>query len=207
MKVLAINGSHRKGKNTAQMLKIVLEETARAGAQTELLEVADLLIKPCLSCNRCLRRNACSIDDDDMGKAAEKMLAADAIVLGSPVYFSNVTGLMKIFIDRTRWLHMAKNMLHGKIGAAVTFAGLRNGGQEVTLQIMQSYLMSQGLMVVDSRNPQDGIISSYACGSMFAGMKEGQPVWRSGILEDEAAVLSCRQMGRNIVEALGAKGL
>lgn len=207
MKVMAINGSHRKGKNTAEMLKIVLEEAARAGAQTELLEITDLLIKPCVSCNKCLRRNACSINDDDMAGVAEKMLAADAIVLGSPVYFSNVTGLMKIFIDRTRWLHMAKNMLHGKIGAAVTFAGLRNGGQEITLQIMESYLLSQGLTVVDSRNHDGEIISSFACGSMLAGMKEGQPVWRRGVLEDEAALLSCRQLGRNIVEALKVKGL
>lgn len=205
MKILAINGSHRKNQNTATMLKLVLEEAARAGAETELLNIAELNIKPCTSCNKCLRRAACSITDDDMAGVAEKMLAADAIVLGSPVYFSNVTGLLKIFMDRTRWLHMVKNLLHGKIGAAVTIAGLRNGGQEITLRIMEAFLRSQGLILVDSRDPDGGIYNSGAIGSLFAGVKDGVTVWRKGVLEDEVAVLACRQLGRNIVNAVQQK--
>ncbi len=88
---------------------------------------------------------------------AEKMLAADAIVLGSPVYISNVTGPMENFMERSRCLHMCWNLLHGKVGGAVTHAGLRNGGQEFTQMIMERYLASHGMIVVDSRD-QDGRI-------------------------------------------------
>lgn len=201
MKILAINGSHRKGKNTSEMLKLVLEEASASGAQTELVELVDFNIKPCVSCNKCLRRTTCSITDDDTAQLLEKMVAADAIVLGSPVYFGNVSGLTKIFIDRTRPLHMVKNLLHGKIGAAVTIAGMRNEGQEITLQIMEAFLKCQGLLVIDARDPESDV-GPRTMGTLFAGLKDGKTVWKRGVLEDEAAVLACRQLGRNIVAAL-----
>ncbi|MBC7360272.1 MAG: flavodoxin family protein, partial [Desulfacinum sp.] len=124
MKILAINGSHRKGKNTTVMLGLVLEEAAAGGAETELVELADWRIEYCISCNKCLREPRCSIRGDDMAELAEKMLAADALVIGSPVYFGNVTARLKTFMDRTRWLHMRENLLEGKLGAALTHAGL-----------------------------------------------------------------------------------
>lgn len=202
MKILAINGSHRKGKNTAAMLSLVLEEAAAAGAETELLELPDYNIKPCLSCNRCLRKTECSIKDDDMEAIAGKMLAADAIVLGSPVYFANVTGMMKNFMDRTRWMHMCRNMLHGKVGAALTHAGLRNGGQETTLDIMVRFLIGHGLYVVDSRNQDGGVHNLGAMGTMFEGLNGDTVVWKKGVREDALAVLECRGLGRNIVKQL-----
>lgn len=204
MKVLAINGSHRKGKNTAEMLRLVLEEASAAGAATELLEITDYRITPCRSCNRCLRKTECSITDDDMGMIAGKMLESDGIVLGSPVYFANVTGLMKIFMDRTRWLHMCRNMLHGKVGAALTHAGLRNGGQEAALAIMERFLMGHGLTVVDSRNQEGGVFNLGAMGSMFGGLEGDTVSWRKGVSEDTLAVRECRQLGRNLVERIKA---
>lgn len=153
MKVLAINGSHRKGMNTAAMLQIVLDEAARGGAETELVELVDCRIEYCLSCNQCLREPRCSIQDDDMAAIAEKMLASDAVILGSPVYFGNVTARLKTFMDRTRWLHMRENLLEGKLGAALTHAGLRNGGQEMTQMILERFLLSHGFQLVEPREP------------------------------------------------------
>ncbi|MCL6634320.1 MAG: flavodoxin family protein [Peptococcaceae bacterium] len=205
MKVLAINGSHRKGKNTAEMLRLVLEEVSAAGGKTELLEITDYRISPCRSCNRCLRKPECSITDDDMGTIAAKMLAADGIVLGCPTYFANVTGLMKIFMDRTRWMHMCRNMLQGKVGAALTHAGLRNGGQETALAILERFLWNHGLEVVDSRNQEGGLFSLGAIGSMFGGLDGDTILWKKGVAEDTLAVHECRQLGRNLVERIRAK--
>lgn len=202
MKVLAVNGSHRKGKNTAAMLQYVLEGAAAAGAETELLELVDYDIKYCLSCNRCLGKNECTIKDDDMGMLAEKMLAADAIVLGSPVYFSNVTARMKNFMDRSRWLHMCCNMLHGKVGAAVTHAGLRNGGQETTVDILTRFMLGHGMIVVDSRDQDGAIYNLGAMGTMFQDMKDGAVAWRKGVHDDAVAVRDCKALGRNIVNQL-----
>lgn len=205
MKILAINGSHRRGKNTAAMLNIVLEEAAREGAETELLELVDYNIKPCLSCNRCLKKDECTISDDDMVKIAKKMLAADGIVLGSPVYFSNVTGLMKNFMDRTRWMHMCVNVLHGKIGAALTHAGLRNGGQETTYDIMVRFMMSHGLYVVDCRSPEGSAINLGAMGALYDSLDGDATIWRKSVLEDALAVQVCRELGRNIIRFVKEK--
>ncbi|QGP91324.1 NAD(P)H dehydrogenase [Neomoorella glycerini] len=202
MKILAINGSHRKGKNTARLLAAVLEEARSLGAETELLELTDYHIKPCIACNRCLRAIACSIRDDDMQALAEKMLAADAIVLGSPVYIANVTGLMKNFMDRTRWLHMVKNVLHGKVGAAVTHAGLRNGGQEFTQMIMEHYLASHGMIVVDSRDQEGRVYNHGVMGTLFGDLDGDNPVWKRSVEEDALALHECRTLGRNIVRQL-----
>ena len=198
MKVLAINGSHRKGKNTARLLAAVLEEARFLGAETELLELKDYDIKPCLACNRCLRMIACSIQDD-MQALAEKMLAADAIVLGSPVYIANVTGLMKNFMDRTRWLHMVKNVLHGKVGAAVTHAGLRNGGQEFTQMIMEHFLSSHGMIVVDSRDQEGRVYNHGVMGTLFTDLDGDNLLWKRSVEEDALALHECRTLGRNVV--------
>jgi len=97
--IIAINGSHRKGQNTATLLNTLLAEAAALGATTELLELTDYTIKLCRSCNKCMGGNQCSITDDDMAIIGEKLLAADGIVLGSPAYWANVTTLMKNFMD------------------------------------------------------------------------------------------------------------
>ncbi|WP_347490658.1 flavodoxin family protein [Desulfoscipio sp. XC116] len=202
MNIIAINGSHRKGKNTAALLRTVLGEAAALGAATELLELTDYNIKLCLSCNKCLGRTQCSITDDDMASIGEKLLAADGIVLGSPVYWSNVTTLMKNFMDRTRYMHMTRNLLAGKAGAAVTNAGLRNGGQEAALRIMEFFLMAQGLYVVDARDKNGAIMSAGVAGSLLADVKEGKVIWRKSAEEDEATMQAARQLGRNMVELI-----
>ena len=89
MKILAINGSHRAGENTAKLLGWALEEAAALGAETELVELSELDIEYCVGCNKCLFGPKCTLDDD-MTELKEKMLEADGIILGSPDYFSNV---------------------------------------------------------------------------------------------------------------------
>ncbi|MTI85234.1 MAG: flavodoxin family protein [Firmicutes bacterium] len=202
MKIIAINGSHRKNKNTAVLLRAVLDEAAAQGASTELLELADHNIKFCISCNKCLGRNQCTINDDDMNSMAEKLLAADGIVLGSPVYWGNVTAMMKNFMDRSRWMHMYKNMLAGKAGAAVTNAGLRNGGQDLVLQIMEHYLSGQGIQLVDARDQNAPLAFTGVSGSLQADFKEGKNIWRRSVEEDEGAMKACRQLGRNMVKTV-----
>ncbi|RLA93326.1 MAG: flavodoxin family protein [Deltaproteobacteria bacterium] len=202
MKALAINGSHRKGKNTATMLRLVLEPLEAKGVETELLELADYNIELCKACNKCLTKTECSIKNDDMALVAEKMLDADAIVLGSPVYFANVSSLMKIFIDRTRWMHMCKNLLEGKVGAALTHAGLRNGGQEFTQMILESFLQHHGLRVVDARDPKSGIYNLGPMGTMVDTLDGEKIRWRRGVLEDALTVKMCRTLGKNILRNL-----
>ncbi|MBS4025556.1 MAG: flavodoxin family protein [Clostridia bacterium] len=203
MRVIAINGSHRKGKNTAKMLQAVLEELAATGVDTELVELGDYNIKHCTSCNKCFLKSECSIQDDDMAKTlGHKLMAADGIILGSPVYWDNVSTLMKNFMDRTRWMHIKKNMLAGKIGAAVAHAGARNGGQERCISIIEVFLKSQGLLLADSRDHNSMIINGGPAGTMFESYDGEKATFKRSVEEDLLAIQSCRQLGKNMMELL-----
>ncbi|MCL5992656.1 MAG: flavodoxin family protein [Firmicutes bacterium] len=199
VKVLAVNGSHRKGKNTAEMLKAVLDGAAELGAETELLELMDYQIKECIACNKCLSKAECTIQDDDMAELSAKLVAADGIVFGSPVYFANVTGRLKDFIDRSRPLHLVQNALDGKVGGAVVHAGLRNGGQELALAILHTYLLGQGMVVASDRGAQDALVNGGAMGSMFSAFSQGKMSFFKNVSLDEAAMISSRALGRQMV--------
>lgn len=104
MKVLAFNGSPRKKWNTATLLNQALEGAASKGAQTELIHLYDLNYKGCISCFACKTRTGqsygrCPIQDD-LAPVFRKVEAADAIILGSPIYLGRVTGEMASFLDR-----------------------------------------------------------------------------------------------------------
>ncbi len=187
MKILAINGSHRVGENTSKLLQMALDEAAALGAETEMVDLAELDIEFCAGCNKCLFKPMCSISDD-MDELKQKMLEADGIILGSPDYFSNVTARMKNFIDRTRPLHMTSNQLKRKVGGFLTMSGLDNCGAEATNAVMENFFATHEMLIVHPR-PEGPVIASGITGSLMAGMKEGKPRWRRSVEEDPIAPL------------------
>jgi multimeric flavodoxin WrbA len=102
--VIAVNGSPRKDWNTGTMLKSALEGAGSAGAQTKLIDLYDLAFKGCTSCFSCKRKgNACGglcAQRDDLRPVLAEVLECDALVLGSPIYFGDVTGEMRSFLER-----------------------------------------------------------------------------------------------------------
>ena len=104
MKILAINGSPRKTWNTATLLNKALEGAASQGAQTELIHLYDLTYKGCISCFACKRKDGISYGkcayQDDLTPVLEKIDLADAVIFGSPIYFSNVTGALRSLMER-----------------------------------------------------------------------------------------------------------
>ena len=104
MKVIAINGSPRKSCNTDTLLKKALDGAASAGAETEMVYLYDLKFRGCVSCMACKlqkepRPNRCVLRDD-LTAVLDKVHGADAVILGSPIYFSEVTGEMRSFFER-----------------------------------------------------------------------------------------------------------
>jgi len=133
MKALAINGSPRVGGNTETLLKAALAPLAAAGWETELVQLGGKLVHGCLACFQCGKRQdrRCAVTNDVMNEVLEKLWAADAILLGSPTYFTDVTTEIKALIDRAGFVAMANGgLLRGKIGAAVV-AVRRGGGTHV----------------------------------------------------------------------------
>lgn len=99
MKVLAIVGTKRKTGNTANLCQKVLEGARDAGHTTEMVNLYDYTIEFCKGCWACTKKGRCVINDD-FSFLFEKIAEADCIVLGSPCYWGNVTGIMKAFFDR-----------------------------------------------------------------------------------------------------------
>ena len=104
MKVLAINGSPRKDKNAAILLNKALEGAASQGAETEIIHLYDQNYKGCVSCFACKMKNGKSYGKcgfkDNLTPIIEKAVSADAIILGSPIYFGSITGAMRSFLER-----------------------------------------------------------------------------------------------------------
>jgi multimeric flavodoxin WrbA len=96
--VLGICGSARKKGNTAKLLEEVLKAT---GMESELIFLSDLNVGFCLGCLSCVKNKGVCAKIDDMKALVDKMLAAKAIVLGTPNYYYSISGLMKNMIDRT----------------------------------------------------------------------------------------------------------
>ena len=104
MKTVIINASPRKNFNTAKLLKEAAKGVQSKGAQIEYYNLYDINFKGCLSCFACkIKGNTtncvCALKDD-LRPVLEKCIQADAIILGSPVYFSYPTGEFRSFLER-----------------------------------------------------------------------------------------------------------
>ncbi|HEY5472560.1 MAG TPA: flavodoxin family protein, partial [Candidatus Limnocylindrales bacterium] len=123
MKAVAFNGSSRKDGNTAILLRRVLAGLEKAGIETELVQLAHKRFAGCTACLKCgeTMDNRCSgLKDDGLNECIEKMLAADAIIIGSPTYFANCTATTQALMERAGYATRKNgNPLARKVGAAV----------------------------------------------------------------------------------------
>jgi len=149
MKVVAFNGSPRRDGNTAILIRRVFAELEKEGIETELVQLADGVIRGCTACEQCgVRKDRrCAIRDDDANGYIEKMLAADGIILGSPVYFQDVTSEMKALIDRTGYVSRSNGrMFKRKVGASVV--AVRRSGAIHTLDTMDHFFLGGEMVIV-----------------------------------------------------------
>ncbi|WP_147820634.1 flavodoxin family protein [Salidesulfovibrio onnuriiensis] len=111
MKILAFNGSPRTGKwNTATMLEHALDGARSAGAGTELFNLYQLDFKGCASCFACKRKGrkevgVCALRDD-LQPVLEKVRSADALLLGTPVYYGAESAAMRAFLERLQFPYL-----------------------------------------------------------------------------------------------------
>jgi multimeric flavodoxin WrbA len=145
MKVVAFNGSPRRDGNTAALIKTVFQELREDGIETELVQLSGKRLKGCIACYNCVknRDKRCSVTDDALNDCIEKMLGAEAVILGSPTYFANVTPEIKALIDRAGMVALANGgLLRRKVGAAVV-AVRRGGAIHVFNSINHFFLINQ----------------------------------------------------------------
>lgn len=145
MKAVAFNGSPRKNGNTDYLLKKVLEAVGQGGIETELVQVGGQALRGCTACGQCIERKnkRCVIDTDCVNECIGKMIEADAIIMGSPTYFADMSAELKALIDRAGFVSFANGgLLARKIGAGVV-AVRRGGATHVLDSINHMFLMSR----------------------------------------------------------------
>ena len=183
MKVVAFNGSARKGGNTAILLGHVLGELAREGIETELVELAGATIHGCLACRKCSTRKdrRCS-QTNDMGNVyIDKMAAADGILLGSPTYVTDVSPEIKALIDRACLVSGANGgMFRRKVGAAVV--AVRRAGAIHAFDTLNHFFLITEMIIPGSSYWNIGI-----------GREPGE------VEKDEEGIRTMKTLGRNMV--------
>ncbi|HNW83861.1 MAG TPA: flavodoxin family protein [bacterium] len=145
MKVVAFNGSPRKGGNTGMMIRKVFEVLEREGIECELIQVGGNLIRGCSACGKCkeLQNGKCIFNDDPINGWIEKMVKADGIIIGSPTYFAALTSETKAFIDRVGYVSRANGGLYKRKAGAAVVAARRAGALNVFQAINNFLLVSE----------------------------------------------------------------
>ncbi len=145
MKVVAFNGSARKDGNTAILIRKVFEALEAESIETELIQLAGQPIRGCKACFTCAKKKnkECSTTDDQVNAWIAKMVEADGIILGSPVYFSDITTEMKALIDRCGMVTRTNgSLLQRKVGAGV-IAVRRAGGMHAFDTLNHFFFISE----------------------------------------------------------------
>jgi multimeric flavodoxin WrbA len=129
-KIILLNGSPRTHGNTYQSLEMIQNIFKENEIDSEIIQLGSMNIFGCKACNGCYKNknNKCSIDNDGLNEVINKVFNADGLIIGSPTYYSNVTGNVKNFIDRCGYVNNANgNYLKGKPGAPIVSVR-RSGG-------------------------------------------------------------------------------
>ena len=151
MKVLGISGSPRSGGNTDILINIALERMAAAGFETDFLPLAGRQIRPCEACGGCAENDKveCVLGDPGFEGIVERFMAADAVVVGSPVYFGSATPQTMALLDRVGCISKSNgNFLRRKVGAAVAVA--RRAGKNFTFAQLNYFFLISEMIVPGS---------------------------------------------------------
>lgn len=185
MKVLAINGSSRKGGNTADMINIVLAELKKEGFETEHIELAGQTIHPCKACFACAGKRNCVFGNDMFQELYTKMTTADAIILGSPAYSADVSSTLKAVIERASVVSDTNpGMFRHKVAGAVAVA--RRAGAMNVIDTMNHFFLNKEM---------------YLAGSTYWNIAYGR--LPGEVLKDEEGVANMKNLGENMAWILG----
>lgn len=183
MKVVAVNGSARKDGNTAIIIRRIFGVLENHGIETELIQLAGHNIGGCRACYAC-RKNKdgkCVITGDIVNETVAKMAAADGMILGSPVYFADISANLKALIERAGYIARANDYLF-KHKAAAAVTAVRRGG---------------AIHAFDTMNHFFQVNQMFLAGSTYWNMVIGREI---GEVESDAEGLdNVQNLGENMV--------
>jgi multimeric flavodoxin WrbA len=124
------------------MVKEALEGARQSGAEVEFVGLAGLSIGGCRACPECGKGGRCVIEDD-MQPLYPKLVGADVVIIGSPVYFGMITAQTKALLDRTYLLAKTGRKLEGKVGGVITVGG--RSGHELSAALLMDFMTLHGM--------------------------------------------------------------
>ena len=128
MKIVAIVGSPRPRGNTNYLVDQALAEAEKLGVETEKVDLTRYTVNPCQGHDNCASQAEC-LQKDDAPWILEKFRQADGVILGTPVYYYNMTAQMKAFVDRNYFLYKHDIGIEAKVGGLIVVAGGEGMGQ------------------------------------------------------------------------------
>lgn len=177
MKALFINGSPRKDSNTMIAFNEIIKEFEKENIEYEIIDVGNKDIRGCMACGYCHTHGKC-VFNDLVNEVAEKFEKADALIIGSPVYYGSANGSLISFLDRLFYSsNFDKRM---KVGASVVVA--RRGGLSATFDELNKYFTITQMPIASS---------SYW--NQIHGCEKGEAKL------DEEGLLIMRNLGKNII--------
>jgi len=185
MKALGISGSPRPGGNCEYLTQHALRSLAEEGIETEYLSLAGLEIGHCTGCYACQNEPRCIIEDD-LAPVYDKMLAADGLILTTPVYFGSASSLMKAFIDRTGMIARSNgDLFKGKVGGPLVVG--RRGGQNFTLAQMNYWFH---------------LMQFYMTGADYWNIAFGRA--KGDVVQDKEGLDTAWSFGKNLAQLMKA---
>jgi multimeric flavodoxin WrbA len=190
IKILGIGGSPREQSTTAESVRVCLEAAREVDPdriEVELIKLAGLHINGAVAAGIALEEG----ERDDFPQIADKLAdpAVAGIVIGSPVYFGNMTSLCKAFLERLIVFRKSGFTLSNKVAGVLAVGGARNGGQELTITSIQTALFGQEMIIVGESRPS----------SHF-----GPGVWNNSefdsVTDDTVGMSTVRNLGRRVAQ-------
>ncbi|GAG03891.1 unnamed protein product, partial [marine sediment metagenome] len=157
--------------------------------KTAIIELADLDVRGCLGCGYCKKQLKCK-QEDDFNSLIPVLSDEEVtgIIIATPVYLGTMTSQCKAFLDRTVVLARNGSLLHNKVGAVLAVGGVRNGGQELTIQAVQAAMFCHDMICVG------GGTKAAHFGAALVSNEQ------TGIKCDEIGIETARDIGRRVAD-------
>jgi multimeric flavodoxin WrbA len=212
--ILGIVGSPRKGGNTEVMIRAALEAAeSLGGVRTDIVLMAGRKVSACKGCHHCWFHDGVCAINDDAGEMIRKMVEADGLVVGSPVYFGSITATLKSLFERCLKLNRLKKQsesmdtmayeavrneevifpLRNKVGGALSVGGVQSGGQERVIIDIHGFFLLNDVIVVT-----DGGIRTPEVHPHFGGVGIGRG--KKQVEKDAYGIATSRSVGLRVAE-------
>jgi len=217
MKIMIIDGGPRKDMNTAAMVQAFAEGAKEGGAEVKVVRLYDIDYKGCRSCMACQlkdRRVASCRFPDGLTDILKECSEADGLVLASPIYYGEMTGMMRSFWERLTfpWLDYSQGIFMSPRKMAVTFIytmnGMPNNGEKIRRSSMRTVETMTGLALYHSLSHKVEVlmannttqVKDYDRYHFAAGTAEAKQQWRDAHWEEDLA--KARESGKRMAATI-----